>query len=126
MDLAAVKNGRPAGFSINDLTDPSNTGTPLGECIEFRNTHVYHFALIFAPYSFSHVVILENGKLKVFKAINCKTGDRLEDLITYLNQELKDKKDRDEIINRVRDYRRYGMYVATDDSSLRCEELEKN
>jgi hypothetical protein len=126
MDLAAVKNERPAGFSVHDLTDPSNTGTPLGECIEFKNTHVYHFALIFTPYSFSHVVILEDGQLKVFKAINCKKGDRLEDLISYLNQKLRDCKDKDEIINRARNYRRYGIYAATDDSSLRCEEQEKN
>jgi hypothetical protein len=125
MHLATVKDERPVGFSVHDLTDDSNTGTPLGQCIEFKDSHVYHFSLIFTPYSFSHVAILENGQLKTFKAINCNKGDRLEDLINYLNQKLKDSDEKAEIINRVRNYRRYGIYAATDDSSLRCEGVER-
>jgi len=126
IDEASVKNERPVGFTVYDMTEPSNIGTPLNQCIEFKNTHVYHFTLIFTPYSFSHVVLLEDGQLKIFKAINCKEGDRLEDLINYLNQKLKDRKDKDEIINRARNYRSYGIYSAIDDFAVRCEELEKD
>ena len=127
MHLAAVKNEIPVGFTIYDLTDPSNFGEPLrSQCVEFKNFHVYHFSGIFTPYSFSHVVILEDGQLKVFKAINCKEGDRLDDLINYLNQKLKDRKDKDDIIDRVKNYRKFGSYFAVDSSSLECEDLNKH
>lgn len=124
---AAVKNERPVRFTVYDLTEPSNFGAPLeSQCIEFKNTHVYHFSLISTSYSFSHVVILEDGQLKVFKAINCKKGDRLEDLINYLHQKLKDRKDNDELIDRVRNYRKYGIYSTVDTTALGCEELERD
>lgn len=123
---ASVKNERPIGFTVYDLIEPSNFGAPLeSQCIEFKNTHVYHFTLISTPYSFSHIVILEGGQLKVFKAINCKEGDRLEDLINYLNQKLKDRRDKDAVIDRVSNYRKFGNYFAIDDFALRCEDLNK-
>ena len=118
-----VNNERPIGFSVFDLTDISNKGLPLGNCIEFKDNHVYHFSLIHIPYSFSHIAILEGGNLKVFKAINCKDGDSLENVINYLNQKLEDDKDKDEILNRIRDYRNYGVYHTVDDDSLRCQSL---
>jgi len=120
LDLANVKNERPFGFFVYDLTDDSN-GTSLSKCIEFKNNHIYHFALMDIPYSFNHIVILEGGTLKVFKAINCKDGDSLENAISYLNQKLKDDKDKDEILNRVRNYRKYGIYSTVDDDFLRCQ-----
>jgi hypothetical protein len=114
-------NERPIGFFVFDLTDTSNKGTPLGECMEFKNNHIYHFALINIPFSFSHIVVLENGNLKIFKAVNCKDGDSLEDVISYLNQMLKDTGNKNEILNRVRNYREYGIYSTVDDDSLRCQ-----
>jgi hypothetical protein len=119
--IADVRNERPIGFFVYDLTDESNIETPLDRCIEFKNNHIYHFSLIFTPYSFSHIVVLEDGKLKIFKAINCKKGDSLGGVINYLNDKLKDYKDKDEIIGRVKNYREYGIYAATDDSALRCQ-----
>lgn len=124
---AAVENERPVMFTVYDLTEPSNFGVPLeSQCIEFKDMHVYHFTLISMSYSFSHVVILEDGQLKVFKAINCKKGDRLEDLINYLNQKLKDRKDKDDVIERVNNYRKYGNYSAVDDIYLNCEERKQH
>ena len=46
------------------------------------------------------------------------------DIITYLNQRLKDSKDKGEIINWVKDYRRYGIYLTIDDSGFICKKLE--
>ena len=113
-------NERPIGFFVFDLTDTSNKGTPLGRCMEFKDNHIYHFALIHTPSSYSHLVFLENGNLKIFKAVNCKNGDSLDDVINYLNRILKDIENKDEILERVRNYREYGIYATVDDDSLRC------
>lgn len=119
-----VIDERPNGFFVFDLTDTSNTGKPLGECIEFKDNHIYHFSLIHLPYSFSHIAVLEGGTLRAFKAINCKDGDSMEDVIRYINQKLKDDKDKDQILDRVRDFRKYGIYNTIDDDSLRCQEIK--
>lgn len=123
VSIAGVENGRPVGFTVYDLTDDTNIGTPLASCMEFKDNHIYHFSLIFASYSFSHIVILEGGKLKTFKGINCKKGDSLDDVINYLGQKLKNDNNKDEIINRLKNYRKYGLYAATDNSALRCQEV---
>jgi hypothetical protein len=123
IDLARVENGRPIDFTVYDLMDESNSENPLEGCIEFEDNHIYHFSIMFTPYSFSHIVILEGGKLKTFKSINCKKGDDVNDVISYLNQKLKDDKNRDEIISRLKNYRHYGMYSAIDESHLKCEEV---
>lgn len=120
-----VEDERGVGFFIYDLTDPSNKGTPLYDCVDFRNDHIYHFAPIRQHYSISHIVILEDGRLKVFKAINCRESrDKLEDVISYVTRKLRSDKHKDEIIDRVRHYRRYGFYTKVDDSSLTCQEVE--
>lgn len=119
-----VENERPRKFFIYDLADASNKGEPLGDCVKLVNDHVYHVAPIYSPYSFSHIVILEDGKLRVFKSINCKNSeDSLEDVVTYLNQKLKNDRNKNEIIGRVRNYRQYGVYFTIDDLSLHCEEI---
>lgn len=115
--------GRGVGFFVYDLTDLSNKETTLRDCIEFKNNHVYHFAPIRKRYSFSHIVILEDDNLKVFRSINCNgKGDRLEDVISYLSEKLKDDKDKQEIISRVKNYRKYGIYTTVDTHALLCEE----
>lgn len=114
-------DGRPIGFFVFDLTDTSNKATPLSGCINFIDNHVYHFALINTPYSFSHIAILKGGGLKVFKAINCKNGDNLEDVVNYLDQFLKDAKDKNDLLDRVKKYRKHGIYSTIDDDSLLCQ-----
>jgi hypothetical protein len=107
-------------FFAYDLTDTSNKGTSLN-CVDFKNNHVYHVAPHYIPFSFSHIVILEDGNLKVFKSINCQNSkDSLEDIVTYLSQKLKGDKEKDEIIRRVKDYRKYGLFKTTDDTVVRC------
>ena len=123
--VANVNKERPVGFFVYDLIDVSNEGLPLGKCVEFKNNHIYHFALIHIPYSFSHLAILEGGNLKVFKAINCSNSkDNIEDVIKYLNPKLKDLDGKEEIINRVKLYRNYGIYNTVDDPYLRCQQVK--
>jgi hypothetical protein len=120
-----VEESRAIGFFVYDLTDPSNRQTSLLERIQFKDHHVYHFAYIDAPFSFSNIVFLENGTLKIFRAINCDgKGETLEDVIAFLKEKLKDRKDRDETIKRVKDYRQYGVYAKFEGMSVpQCEEV---
>lgn len=118
-----IEESRAVGFFIYDLTEPSNKQTSLLERIEFKNNHVYHFAHIDLPFSFSNIAVLENGQVKIFRTINCDgKGDSLKDVVSYLNEELKGDKNKDDIIQRVNNYRRYGVYVSLNGlSTPQCE-----
>ena len=119
-----VRDGETQSFGVYDLTDPSNVSSmSTGACIELIDNHIYHVVPGLNNYSFSHIIILEGGNLKVFRSINCiGRGDTLEDVTEYLNLKLANEKNRDEIINRVRQYRKYGKYTRMDNfSRLRCE-----
>lgn len=120
-----VRDGETQSFGVYDLTDPSNAASrSAGTCTELIDNHVYHVVPGQNDYSFSHIIILEGGNLKVFRSINCRDrgGDKLEDVIAYLNAKLADDKSKDEVIGRVREYRKYGKYVRMDNfSTLRCQ-----
>ena len=119
-----VTNEKPQQFFIFDLTDPSNKSTPSGGCINFLNNHIYHFAARYLPFSLSNVVSLEDGKVKLFKAINCENSkDTLDDVIKHVERRLN-LNGQDEIIQRVKDYRKYGEYFTVDDLVIRCKEVE--
>jgi hypothetical protein len=115
-----------ATFDAYDLVDVTNIESVRAgrHCIKFINNHVYHVYPADYGFSFSHIAILEDGNLKVFKSINCKgRGDTLDDVIAYLKQ--KGVYDR-EILERVRRYREYGVYTRTDDyTRVRCEEADR-
>lgn len=120
-----IEESRAVGFFVYDLTDPSNKQTSLLERIEFKNNHVYHFGHIDAPFSFSNIAVLEDGKPKIFKTINCEgKGDSLEDVIAYLNEKFRNDKNKDEIITRVKSYREYGAYASFNGlSEPQCKEV---
>jgi len=119
-----VLNEKPKRFFIYDLTDPSNTGTPLGSCVRLLNKHVYHLAGIYIPYSFSHIVFLDDGDMKVFKSVNCERGDNIRDVVELLRLRLPNDANKNQLLDRVRDYRRYGVYFTVDDTSVRCQEMK--
>lgn len=121
-----VVNDKPRHFFIYDLTDLSNTGTPLGPCVQLLNKHVYHLAPIYLPFSFSHILLLDDGQLKVFRSVNCNGGDRMEDVLSYLKANLPDNDKKSETLARVQAYRDYGVYATTDDLRIRCDEMKFN
>jgi hypothetical protein len=112
-DQLYVRDERSGRFKIHDLTNPDNNDTTnYDNCVDFINGHVYHVYPSEYIYSFSHIIILEDGKFKVFKSLNCKSrGDSIETVITYLNQKLDSETGKDEIIERVKNYRKYGSYL---------------
>lgn len=67
-----VKDERAGAFGVHDLTDPSNVDSRHSDgCIEFLDGHIYHVFPSLNTYSFSHIIILEGGNLKVFRSVNC-------------------------------------------------------
>ena len=116
-------NERGVGFFVVDLINPMNKDLTLQDCVDFINGHVYHVAPSDSHYSLSHIVILEEGKLKVFRSVNCPSrGDRLEDAINYVSAKLSGDRRRDEIIDRVRHYRKYGFYGSLHHSVSICKD----
>ena len=123
-----VEGAKANGFFIYDLTEPSNRQTSLLERVNFKNNHAYHFAYIDLPFSFSNIAILEDGKMKIFKAINCEgKGDTLQDVVDYLSQKFKADKNKEETIDRVKTYRKYGVYASFNGlSTPQCEEVRSD
>lgn len=120
-----VENDRSIGFFVQDLTDLSNSGISLENCIDFINNHIYHFAPIKYRLSYSNIAYLEEGNVKIFRAVNCKDkGDSLDDVLNYLNEKLIDNTSKEEILNRVKNYRKYGSYSTVDARYLECEEID--
>ena len=119
-----VDNEKPQHFFIFDLTVPSNRSTPSSGCIDLLNRHIYHFAARYIPFSLSHVAFLDDGKMKIFRAINCKNSkENIDDVTKYVAQRLN-LRENDEVLQRVRDYRKYGEYFTVDDLVIRCEQLD--
>jgi hypothetical protein len=130
--LHADREGNRLRFFVYDLTDPGNIhpeeqkrGPNLdASCIRFAENHVYHFAPFYIPFSFSHIAFLQNGEVKVFRLLNCEgKGDSSDDVVAYLKQKLPDNKETEQVISRVRDYRKFGDYFTIDDTSLRCGQI---
>lgn len=110
------------GFFVVDLTNPANKQSTFQECVDFINGHVYHVAPEDSYYSLSQIVILEEGKLKVFRSVNCPPrGDRLDDAVRYVSAKLARDKQREEIISRVRNYKKYGFYGSLHHAASICE-----
>jgi hypothetical protein len=123
----SVREDRGRKFFVQDLSDVSNVQMTGANCINFINHHVYHFAAYWIPFSFNHLVFLDNGELKFFRAVNCPgKGDELGDVISFLSLKLKSGKTTDEIIFRVKNYREYGRYFTIDDTDIRCGGVPKN
>lgn len=123
----AAENERGNFFFVYDLTAPSNNPS-LTACIDFKKNHIYHFAPIWFNFSYSHILILEDGKLKVFNSIDCwnKGGYKLEEVISYVSQKLENNKDKDEILERVKNYRKYGFYFYEDEPLIPCKGYKTN
>lgn len=107
-----VEDGRGIGFFIVDLNNPANKQTSLLERVNLIEGHVYHFAAIDLPYSVSNIAYLEGGKVKFFKSLNCDGGGTVKDVIDFLRPKLKGVKNKTAILERVRNYRKYGVYAA--------------
>lgn len=116
--IYSVYDGRTSNFFIYDLVDTTNVDLGEGdttEAVRFRERHIYHFASTVMGASFSNIAYIENGEAVVFTAINCKDrGDDLSDVVEYLTPRLAGHPDSAGIMDRLKEYRDYGSYVAMD------------
>jgi hypothetical protein len=78
------------------------------------------------PWSFSFIAVLGEDDMTIFKGLNCEEkGDSLEDVLKYLNEKLKNTNNKNEIIERVKNYRKYGVYTSFNGiSSPQCDNLQ--
>jgi hypothetical protein len=121
-----VVNGRPVNFSVFNLADTTNAfpprplessarADPDTNPFVLNQRGVYHFAPLDLNFSFSHIAILDNGRLKVFSFLNCEgRGETVRDVLQYLAQMGSYS---DTVIARVQNYRSYGTYYQTDPQS---------
>ena len=117
------ENCRLIGTFIWDITDTLKKETSTENCIEFKEGHIYHFAPIRKRDSYSNIAIITGDEVKIFKAVNCPgKGDRIEDAIQYIRSYLPNTTDKESIIERVINYRNYGVYTKTDEQSeFKCK-----
>jgi hypothetical protein len=109
---------------IQDIIDTSNKEQGYDKHIKFIRNHVYHLAPSLMEFSFSYIIHIRNdGRLKIFEAINCKDrGDSLEDVLKYINDNKGEFNNLQLLLERVKNYRKYGSYIQTDEfSTMRCD-----
>ncbi|MDJ1468676.1 hypothetical protein QNI19_26210 [Cytophagaceae bacterium DM2B3-1] len=111
---------------IYDLTNSPviNTFTNRSE-FKLENSHIYHFYVLDPQLSFSHILYIDrNGQFTFFESINCKNrGNTLQEVISYLTHKLATNPQKDQIIERVKNYRNYYRIGAIDDIyvPLQCD-----
>lgn len=112
--------------AFHDLTNTAviNTFSDRNR-FRFENNHIYHFYIVDAQLAFSHILYIDkDGLFTFFETINCKNrGNTLPEVTEFLLNELAANPQKDEIVERVRNYRRYYVSAAIDDIkvSLKCE-----
>lgn len=120
-----TSEGVTIGYTIRDLTDTTNVNkrTPddKGDGIKFIENHFYHFAPVIMSMSYSHIAYLEDGKIKVFKSINCiDRGDSFDEFIIFAKTKLKGNND---VLENLKNYRDFGEYLIEDNygMSVNCK-----
>ena len=114
-------------YFVYDLSDLSKKGIfnigmgDLEPCINFLDGHVYHFSVVYTSFSRSNIGVLEKGNLRVFPSINCPKGNKeLLDRVTVYVKKADGIVNRGDTLDRLRDYRRYGYFRATDETIVVC------
>lgn len=122
LTLEIYTKGRPFGFTVYDLNDPTNFTDPGEGCINFIENHIYHFSPIQLYTSHSFFVIPQGRNLLIFRRVNCQdTKDNtIEDVVKFAETLLKDNKSKDEIIDRIKNYRKFGLYLTIDTLEISC------
>ncbi|MGL4632671.1 MAG: hypothetical protein ACRCVT_15815 [Leadbetterella sp.] len=107
-------------FQICDLVDTLNSGFfySTGNCIQFKDKHVYHILAFRTFQKVSIILILNGGERHFFIGLNCCNKiNTIAEVIEFLMKNLDYKKD-DEIIKRVLNYNHYCPTYSIDDRGL--------
>ncbi len=122
------KNEEFVNFFVYDLVDTANFKDASiistdPKIIKFIEGHIYHFSYVYYEYSFSNILFLENGKIEIYKSINCTNSkDNIDSIIKILTPKFK-KYENDSIVLRLKNFRKYGQYFGHDNYSykLKCD-----
>jgi hypothetical protein len=110
--------GEIFGYSIFDLTDTLNSSMKLNDKINFFDQHFYHISPVLMYMSYSYIIYLENGKIKVFNRINClDEGDDIDKVLKFANKKLD--KDEYHVLLNIKNYRKFGQYYSSDNYGAR-------
>jgi len=117
-------DGVPVGYTVYDLNDPNNFSKKIPDDsinnIVFKEGHFYHFSPVIMSLSFSHIAYLEKGNIIIFKSVNClDKGDSFKDVLSYANEKLKNNPKKEDIMNRLKNYRQYGDYHIEDNYGMK-------
>ncbi len=113
-------------FFVYDLVDTTNYAYRKydNKYIQFIDTHIYHFSSSLYRLSISNICILNEGELIIFKAINCKNNiNSLEEVLECIDTLYQNNSQKQEIIERVKNYKKYGFYFRRMHKS--CPDCEK-
>jgi len=110
-------------FNIQDLTE-KNVSSYFDKNFEIVNGHIYHF-YAFHEFAFSNIAYIDsNGNPTFFEAVNCKDrGDSFKDVLNFIEINLSNNSNKEEIIQRVYNYRDYMINGGIDDIpvNIKCD-----
>ncbi|WP_299125884.1 hypothetical protein [uncultured Tenacibaculum sp.] len=113
-----VSDKQPKNFFVYDLINIDDN--LIKSPVNLKNGGIYHFSALHFRFSYSHIAVIIDGELKIFSFLNCDDkGDKIEDVISYLKKNFNLT---NEVLNQVKNYRKYGVYYKVDSQEkLQCE-----
>lgn len=119
-DGFSIEKGTIIGANIYDLITGESSS-------EIENNHIYHISPIRYEYSYSYIIVVVDDRIFNFKFINCENkGDNIDEAVKFIKEKLPISNDKHEVINRVRNYRNFGVFMKTDSMSfIRCFEIKE-
>src|SRR5690606_5540464 len=102
--------GRPIRFFVYDLMDTLNNSFDVKN-VRLIKGHVYHFAGYDYGYDISNFLYLKDDQMIIFKMLGTKWNkSSSEDLRKYFENELENTDQKEAILDRIMNYRKYGKY----------------
>ena len=122
-----VRDGHSGQFHVVDLTDTLNISRAW-EKINFKKGHVYYYCPNKYEYSISNLLYIdETGNLSFFQALNCDNGFKIENVLIELNERLQNDSKKNQTLDNVKNYRKFGKYIKSDQgSNIKCEDILLN
>lgn len=112
--VCRVEFGKPKSFFVYDLVDTLNNTIDNGK-IAFIDKHIYHFSTISYAFSYSNICILDGSQIIIFRNVNCpQSSDSIADVLDYAKMMLKGNKNVEEILTRIKNYRKYSGFLKMD------------
>lgn len=122
-----VRDGHSGQFNVVDLTDTLNISRAW-EKINFKKGHVYHYFPNKYEYSISNLLYIdETGNLFFYQALNCDNGFKIENVLIELNERLPNDSKKNQTLENVKNYRKFGKYLKSGyGSNIKCEDILLN